>query len=85
MDKITKEQIDNAMKYVDGELSKYIRETLLDNVNWYNENEKDSLKPYSIYLGVMDTCMQYSNAMMRETLCKLLCDNENKEESNIEE
>lgn len=78
MQRITREKIDETISKVATEVSKDICTILIDNINSYENNMdeigEENMKKYSLYIATMNTALQMSVNIMKESLYHLLCD-----------
>ena len=78
MKQITREKIDETVSKVATEVSQDVCKILLENIETYekgmDEIEAENMKKYSLYIATMNTALQMSVAIMRESLYELLCE-----------
>lgn len=80
MSTLTKEHITDTVNKVTTDIQKDIGELLVRNMEEYNNKANDSdisgAKEYSFYISVMNTAIQASVAIMTQTLCQLLLEDD---------
>ena len=78
MKEITREQIDETVSKVVTEAGKDVCKILLENIETYEKDmddiEAEEMKQYSLYIATMNTALQMSVSIMRESLYELLCE-----------
>ena len=78
MKEITREQIDETVSKVATEVCKDVWDILVENIESYEKGmddiEAEKMKEYSLYIATMNTALQMSVSIMRESLYELLCE-----------
>ena len=78
MKQITREQIDKTVSRVATEACQNVCKNLLENIETYEKGmddiEAENMKKYSLYIATMNTALQMSVSIMRESLYELLCE-----------
>lgn len=78
MKEITKEQVDETISKVATEVSQDICKLLAENIETYEKGMDEinavDMKQYSVHIAAMQTALQMSVAIMRESLYDLLCE-----------
>lgn len=78
MKEITREQIDETVSKVATEVCKDVCDILVENIESYEKGmddiEAEKMKEYSLYIATMNTALQMSVSIMRESLYELLCE-----------
>lgn len=75
--KMTREQIDETISKVATNVCQDVCNLLIENVETYekgmDEIEIEGMKKYSLYIATMNTALQMSVEIMRQSLYELLC------------
>ena len=77
MKEITREQIDETVSKVATEAGQDVCKILLENIETYEKDMDDieeEMKKYALYIATMNTALQMSVSIMRESLYELLCE-----------
>ena len=78
MKQVTREQIDETVSKVATEVCQDVCKILLENIETYEKDmddiEAEEMKKYSLYIATMNTALQMSVSIMRESLYELLCE-----------
>ena len=78
MKQVTREQIDETVSKVATEVCQDVCKILLENIETYEKDmddiEEEEMKKYSLYIATMNTALQMSVSIMRESLYELLCE-----------
>ncbi len=76
--RLTREQIVKVVTEVANRVSEDIDKILVDNIKSYTELSKecDLFKEHFLEFAVMNTALQVSTHIIKESLCDLLCDEE---------
>ena len=78
MKQITREQIDKTVSRAATEACQNVCKNLLENIETYEKGmddiEAENMKKYSLYIATMNTALQMSVSIMRESLYELLCE-----------
>lgn len=78
MKQVTREQIDKTVSKVATEVGQNVCDILVENIESYEKDmddiEAEEMKKYSLYIATMNTALQMSVSIMRESLYELLCE-----------
>lgn len=78
MKKVTQEQIDKAVNEATVNASQNLCELLVENIDSYqksmNTNNINDMQKYNLYFACINTALEMSVDIMKESLYKLLCD-----------
>lgn len=78
MKNITKDQIEETITKMSTKVSENVTEILIDNIRKYengiDEIGGENMKQYCLYIATMNTALQMSVTIMKESLYELLCD-----------